>query len=401
MWFRSVLTSWKSRLSHSRCLQQPGLRHRGSRLTVEPLEDRPLPSNFSAASVSDLIADITEANATGGANTITLTASTASPYVLTVSNNNTNGATGLPVIGAKDNLTIVGNGDTIERSTATGTPDFRLLDVASGASLTLENLTLQGGTTIAINGKNGMDGGGIYNLGTLVLNGVTVQNIVAGFSGINSALGGITAWGGGIYSFGSLTLEGGTIFQSNEALATSNGDGSAYGGGVCAVMGGTVTMTNCTLDNNTAAAGDEAAYGGGLCAKATVTMTNCTLDGNVAQMKSSSAGSYGGGLYLLTYGNSSLIDCTFLNNSTLANVGVSLGGGLYVGAASGYNLDMINCTVQSNSALNSTGYAAEGGGLYIAGGTVYLDAATVAKVTGNTASSGAAYDNIVGTYTLT
>ena len=35
------------------------------------------------------------------------------------------------VIAAKDNLTIAGNFDTIERSS--GASDFRLLDVASGA----------------------------------------------------------------------------------------------------------------------------------------------------------------------------------------------------------------------------------------------------------------------------
>jgi hypothetical protein len=33
--------------------------------------------------------------------------------------------------------------------------------------------------------------------------------------------------------------------------------------------------------------------------------------------------------------------------------------------------------------------------------TVFLDAATVSQVTGNTASSGAVFDNIVGPYTLT
>ena len=71
-----------------------------------------------AATVSDLIADINAANTAGGANTITLTAPTTSPYVLTAVNNTTDGATGLPVIAANDNLTIVGNGDTIERSTA-------------------------------------------------------------------------------------------------------------------------------------------------------------------------------------------------------------------------------------------------------------------------------------------
>ena len=72
-------------------------------------------------------------------------APTTSPYVLTAVDNYHRRRTGLPVIAANDNLTIVGNGDTIERSTAAGTPAFRLFDVAAGASLTLQNLTLQGG----------------------------------------------------------------------------------------------------------------------------------------------------------------------------------------------------------------------------------------------------------------
>jgi hypothetical protein len=44
----------------------------------------------------------------------------------------------------------------------------------------------------------------------------------------------------------------------------------------------------------------------------------------------------------------------------------------------------------------------QGGGIYITteGVTVFLHAVTVAKVTGNTASDGAAFDDIVGPYTL-
>jgi hypothetical protein len=52
-------------------------------LRLEQLEDRMLPSNFTAATVSDLIADINAANKAGGANTLTLTAPTSLPYVLT------------------------------------------------------------------------------------------------------------------------------------------------------------------------------------------------------------------------------------------------------------------------------------------------------------------------------
>src|SRR5262249_28880128 len=130
------------------------------------------PSNYTAATVPDLIADINAANAAGGSNTITLVAGTT--FTLTAVNNTTEGATGLPVITANDSLTIAGNGDTIERSTAKGTPAFRLLDVAAGASLTLNNLTLQGG--LAFGGGVSAEGGAIYNQGTLLLNGVTVQN---------------------------------------------------------------------------------------------------------------------------------------------------------------------------------------------------------------------------------
>jgi hypothetical protein len=107
---------------------------------MEQLEDRTLPSNFSAATVADLIADINAANQQGGSNTITLVAGNS--FTLTAVDNTTDGATGLPVIAANDNLTIAGNGNTIARSTALGTLAFRLFDVAAGASLTLQNLSL-------------------------------------------------------------------------------------------------------------------------------------------------------------------------------------------------------------------------------------------------------------------
>src|SRR5262249_3505405 len=103
-------------------------------LAAEVLESRTLLSGAlpfaTAANASQLVADIAAANMAGGANTITLAANTT--FDLTAVNNTVNGANGLPVIGASKavNLTIVGNGDTIDRSTAAGTPAFRLFDVA-------------------------------------------------------------------------------------------------------------------------------------------------------------------------------------------------------------------------------------------------------------------------------
>src|SRR5467141_2687286 len=97
------------------------------RLTLEQLEDRSLPSNYTAASVSDLIADIHAANLAGGSSAITLVP--GSTFSLTAVDNTSDAATGLPVIAANDNLTILGNGDTIARAASA----FRLLDVAAGA----------------------------------------------------------------------------------------------------------------------------------------------------------------------------------------------------------------------------------------------------------------------------
>ncbi len=135
MWFRFLLASSKSGLSRSR---RPQLRpaRRGTCLVLEQLEDRMLPSSYTALTAADLIADINAANAAGGANTITLAAATTSPYVLD---------TGGLAIDPDDNLTIVGSGNDIARSTASGTAPFRLFYVSSGASLTLQSLQLSGG----------------------------------------------------------------------------------------------------------------------------------------------------------------------------------------------------------------------------------------------------------------
>jgi hypothetical protein len=150
---------WLARTRRVR--KTPAPRRRNLCLTLEQLEERTVPSCFTAASVADLVADINAANLAGGSNTITLAA--GATFSLTTVNN----ATGLPVVATNDNLTIVGSGDTIQRSTATGTLALRLFDVASGASLTLQNLTLQNG--LAYGGGWSRGGGAVLSQGALNL----------------------------------------------------------------------------------------------------------------------------------------------------------------------------------------------------------------------------------------
>ena len=99
--------------------------------------------NWSVNTVPKLVEAINAANQAGGLNTLTL--APGKTFTLTAVNNTTDGPTGLPVIAANNKLTIRGNGATITRSTAPGTPAFRLFEVAAGAALSLKDLTIANG----------------------------------------------------------------------------------------------------------------------------------------------------------------------------------------------------------------------------------------------------------------
>jgi hypothetical protein len=335
MWVKKL---WQRYLGGSARLRLPPPRRRNTRLALEQLEDRTVPSSFTAASVSDLIADINAANLAGGSNTITLAAKKT--FSLTAVDNSTLGPSGLAVIAANDNLTIVGNGDTIERSTAKGTPAFRLFAVASGAALTLQNLTVQGGLE-----NTGWGGGGIFTQGSLNLTGVNVLN--------------------------------------NAAYGPSSG-GAGIGGGIY-VSGGTASLSNCTVSNNIAQGvgfamssgvfGNASGYdgqGGGLYVSGgTVSLSNCTVSNNTALGQSEQIGAHK---------HSGCGSCT---------PGYGLGGALYI---EGGTVDVVGCTVEQNT-------SSSGGVIYILGGasagpSVCLDAFTVAHVIHNTPNF------IDGSYTI-
>jgi hypothetical protein len=358
-WFQSL----RRRNGRPRQLSSSRAGRRRSPLILERLEDRTALSNFNAATVADLIAEINAANAGGGTNTITLTAPTTSPYVLTGVDNSTNGATGLPVISgggkkvAVDDLTIVGNGDTIERSTASGTPAFRLFDVASGASLTTENLTLQNGLSPGTTPASGDGAGGAFlNLGTLTVNGCTMSNNSAG--GPNST----SPYGGGIGNFGDkLTVTGCTLSGNFAGLD---------GGGIFNAGGTTATVQSTTLSGN------SAYDGGGINNQGTMTVSGCTLTGNSA--------SFGGGI-ANEDGVLTVSGCTLSNNSAAYD-----GGGIYnFDGASGGNVGSV--TVQS-STLSGNVASSEGGGIYNgANATLKVQGS---KVCGNTAPLGADLYNL-------
>jgi hypothetical protein len=409
-------------------------RRRARRPCFERLEVRAVPASNPVASVTELRDAINAANATAEADTITL--ATGKTFKLTEVDNTTDGPTGLPVIVAVGgNLTIIGNGDVIERSNVKGTPAFRLFDVAAGASLTLQNLTLQGGLALGDPQAQALlapsEGGGVFNRGTLTLDGVTVQNNTA--QGAESVYGpywitGNPAAGGGMYSEGALTLDGSTI-RGNAAIGGKGADGivvdifeidawpgavggDGYGGGVY-IGGGTVSISNSSITSNTAGGG----VGGG------------GVDPNLSDGLHSAGGhggnGYGGGLYAAS-GTTAILNSDISQNSATGGQGGDgsqgglkvhdaaggdggngFGGALY---AAGGTITLRNSGITQNSATGGQGGHGSagsedggpgqgmGGGLYIDPlASVSLDAFTVNHMKRNKAST--ADNDIHGTYT--
>ncbi|HBB14386.1 MAG TPA: hypothetical protein DCZ76_08935 [Treponema sp.] len=121
-------------------------------------------------------------------------------------------------------LAIIGEGSG---ATIDADNKCRVLNVASGASVTVENITLKNGSATT--------GGGVYvaNGGTFTMQSGTISSCYA------------SGAGGGIYSEGTLSIQGGYI-NSNTVTA-----GTGTGGGI-QVVGGSVSVaaTGVTIKSN-------------------------------------------------------------------------------------------------------------------------------------------------------
>lgn len=345
---------------------------------LELLERREVPASFTAATVPELIAAIDAANLTPEADTLTLAAGTT--FALARHNNVTDGANGLPVIAPDEDLTVLGNGATIERKTSTNGFRFRLFDVAVGATLTLQDLTIRGGSAFGPNGA--AQGGAVRSAGTLNLDGVTIEKCEA--VGMRSTLDRYSdpsAFGGGIYSDGTLTVVNSRI-ESNAAIAGEGAD--AYRS--VNVMTGQVFYYPATRGGDALGGGVYVA-GGSAVIRDTTIASNRTVGGN------------GGDGMIATYyyGGSEYV-------SPGAAGGDARGGGLCCG---GGVVSLSGVTITSNQATGGGGGAGVkgkntgangaglGGGIFIAPvAGVALDAFTLANTTRNKAST--ADDNVSG-----
>lgn len=301
--------------------------------------------NLANNDVAGLIADV------GMSGTTTINLATNGTYTLTAINNSPPGdnPNGLPII--TGNVTINGNGATIERGS--GAPDFRFFSVSSGGTLVLNNVKVIGGFA---KGKDDapLQADGQGNGGAIFNNGGTVQITNSTITG-NDAFGGANAFadggggnGGAIFNEGGTLQITGSLFSNNSAFggtSTLSSGGGGNGGAISSNSSHPLTIANSTFFGNKATGGNGTAIssggvgrGGAISGQGAVTITGSTF---------------------------------YLNNATGGKGGTSEpgeGGAIY--GVSGFTLNVTNSTITDNAATGGDGLAPNGSGADGLGGGI-------------------------------
>src|SRR5262245_12673232 len=185
MWFRSLIRSLKSRPSAT-TIRHSRRRQAASRLRVEALDDRCLPSTFTVTNLLDsgagsLRAAVAAANASPG------------PDAIDFATTGTIGLTSGELV-ITDSVTINGPGESA--LTVSGEDQRRGFGIAGDPTVTIADLTAANGWTYE------SPGGGISMFGgTLTLDRVTVTG--------NATYG--SSYYGGFGRGGGLSVAGGTL----------------------------------------------------------------------------------------------------------------------------------------------------------------------------------------------
>lgn len=228
----------------------------------------------------------------------------------------------------------------------------QVLRVELGAELELRDLTIRNGRA--------EQGGAIHNLGTLTLDGVTLESNIA--EGPDGAPG----EGGALYSRGPSTLTDCTV-RGN--LATGDGADPARGGGLYLLLTDT-TLDGCTIaDNEARGVGSTISDGGGIYLnRGTLTLTGETvIEGNAA---TSTSGLSGGGGFATARGTLTATG-TIVRNNRVETGEIGVGGGIASndGTITGSGLEIANNTINAPIMLGA-GLHALSSELDLSGGTV-------------------------------
>ena len=263
-------------------------------------------TNIADGDVAKLVSAMNTANTNNDDDIINL--APKGTYTLTAADNTPPGdaGNGLPVIlgDGGHSLTINGNGATIARSSAQGTPNFRIFEVSS-ATVNMIGVSITDGIVSSSTSSDGNSGGGML-------------------------------------------IKGGAVALSNCNFVGNVAGATGAGGAIRVTVFGKLTVTDCSFDKNQATGG-LGAGGGGIFANpsASVMVNNSTFSGNIAE---------GSGGAIENTGTMTITNSTIANNSAVD------GGGIVTdttGTTSG-RLTLINDTISGNVITANSGGAAPG-----------------------------------------
>jgi hypothetical protein len=214
--------------------------------------------------------------------------------------------------------------------------------LTSGHELYIDkNLTIQGpgAGLLTVYGGNEFGAPRIFEVGpgvTVALSGLTIDH-----GGGHASAGGLSSGqlydgsGGGVLNRGTLTISGCTLSNNS---ADSGPDSATSGGAI--YNAGVLTVNGCTLVNN------QANLGGGIFNFGTMTVSGGNVSNNAARA--------GGGIF--NDGTATVSGCTLSTNTA-----VNAGGGIY-NAGTAAALTVLDSIFSSNSPDNIYGPYTDGGG---------------------------------------
>jgi len=233
-----------------------------------------------------------------------------------------------------------------------------------GGSLTLASVEVTGNSAEK-------HGGGVFNDGTMIVTGSTIQGNSPG-GGISNAAGTLTVANstvsanspGGISNKGELHVV--------DTIIVGNSYGIIDGGGTATIIGSTIAenspgggilgdgLSALILVNSTVARNSSSNGGGIRLSGGTLDITDCIVADNEATLG-------GGGIYLR---GAATVASSIISNNRVSDI-YGKGGGIYCEG----DLTVINSTITGNAATHRGGW---GGGFYVSGHDLTINASTVA-----------------------
>gem|GEM_PF-6684101 len=282
---------------------------------------------------------------------------------------------------------------TIENLTITGGSGSQGagLDIKAGADVTLKNVTVTENST---HETNLQDGGGILNTGTLRLESCTITGNTA------------SRYGGGVFNSGTLYIYGNTVIGGDSGAGNSaKSGGGIYNDGNHAVYIGYSAYTSAsentpadftgsisynTATGTTAVTNTTDGSGGG----AIFNQGTCIIAAGSDAAISNNSALYGAGVYNTTNSSSTPGVLSITGGTLSANTAGTNGNG--GGIWSNGTLTVNGTTLSANTALSGNG-----GSIYVTGAATIGAEESPVTISGNTAQNGAGiYRNSTATFTL-